>query len=650
MSGGFSNPIVGGGGDLVYPSIQSPNFNIANPPLSPSPSWAILKTGIAYFFGLALAGGTITGPDYVINTSGIFIYSGTPATGNLIGSWAGASGTDAFGNLYPAGFNITTGAISGTTFSGADFIINSSGIFIYSGPPAGPGGGSLAEVPVTPEVITASGGVAASTQAFSPAAGSMAVVPVSWLFASNIGATLTCKDSLGNAYTPGPQVQDVNQVGISALFTHVYPVAPGPVTVTVTCTDHGGARAVVAPRVLAGQAASQAGAATVAAPGAASPNVQKAITTTTAGSLVYLAADTSAVAVLTAIASTATILADGDALVGDTGATGRTAAATVTPGATVIGWTSNKNSSFGFAALEVLPASGAGNLIGSWAGQAGTDAFGNPYPQGLNVSIGTIAGTAITGSSFSGTDFVLNTSGLFLYSAAPALGNLIVSVAQAAGTDAFGNLYKAGVWAYGNNASAVGLVPSGNNTALALSGGNPSVTPAAIANTVVAYGAGSGTMQIVDSQDGATYGTARRTLVLGSTSGGVTSATPVTIFTNAITPALAANKSYRVHGQLYVTASGTTSQFGMEFAGPGSLAGQFGFTISRATTFVAQVSGGPNSLVGAAVNLGTATYTVFFDGVFVVSTAGSLLMQVFNVSALSSFTVNIYSFLDLMPV
>lgn len=144
MSDGFANPIIGGGGALVYPSIHSPNFNIGNPSASPSPSWAILKSGLAYFFGLVLSGGTITGPDYVINTAGIFIYSGAPAVGNLIGSWAGAAGNDAAwtggaGNNYPAGFNITMGVISGTTFQGTDWIINSNGIFMYSGTPGGAG-------------------------------------------------------------------------------------------------------------------------------------------------------------------------------------------------------------------------------------------------------------------------------------------------------------------------------------------------------------------------------------------------------------------------------------------------------------------------------------------------------------------------------
>jgi hypothetical protein len=106
VSGGFANPIIGGGGALVYPSIHSPNFNVANPMASPSPSWAILKNGLAYFFGLVLSGGTVTGPDYIINTAGIFIYSGAPAAGNLLISLAGASGNDQFGNPFFQGLTV----------------------------------------------------------------------------------------------------------------------------------------------------------------------------------------------------------------------------------------------------------------------------------------------------------------------------------------------------------------------------------------------------------------------------------------------------------------------------------------------------------------------------------------------------------------
>lgn len=54
----------------------------------------------------------------------------------------------------------------------------------------------------------------------------------------------------------------------------------------------------------------------------------------------------------------------------------------------------------------------------------------------------TIRGT------FQGTEFVLNSSGAFFYSPSEAAGNLVASVAQAAGTDAYGNAYLSGVVSY----------------------------------------------------------------------------------------------------------------------------------------------------------------------------------------------------------
>ena len=94
-------------GNLAIPSVQSPNFNLANPSASPNPSWAILQSGIAYFVGLTLFGGTITGPDYIINTTGIYFYSGTPALGNLVGSSVNNNGGfDQFGNVVQPGDTI----------------------------------------------------------------------------------------------------------------------------------------------------------------------------------------------------------------------------------------------------------------------------------------------------------------------------------------------------------------------------------------------------------------------------------------------------------------------------------------------------------------------------------------------------------------
>lgn len=58
-------------------------------------------------------GTTITGATIIADgTSGeILVYSGTPASGNLIGSWSGASGSDGLGNSYPAGLAVEQGGL-----------------------------------------------------------------------------------------------------------------------------------------------------------------------------------------------------------------------------------------------------------------------------------------------------------------------------------------------------------------------------------------------------------------------------------------------------------------------------------------------------------------------------------------------------------
>ena len=55
-------------------------------------------------------GSVFEGTDFIINSSGAFFYSGTPASGNLVGSWAQTSGTDGYGNTYPAGLVVGASA------------------------------------------------------------------------------------------------------------------------------------------------------------------------------------------------------------------------------------------------------------------------------------------------------------------------------------------------------------------------------------------------------------------------------------------------------------------------------------------------------------------------------------------------------------
>jgi hypothetical protein len=65
---GFTNPIVGGGGALVYPSIHSPNFEAG------VQGWTINKDGTAEFSDLTVRGEIVieNPPD------GVFVYGFQP--------------------------------------------------------------------------------------------------------------------------------------------------------------------------------------------------------------------------------------------------------------------------------------------------------------------------------------------------------------------------------------------------------------------------------------------------------------------------------------------------------------------------------------------------------------------------------------------
>lgn len=127
------NPVVGGVGALIRAFIRSPNF------VAGVSGWTINKDGSAEFNNLTVRG-TFAGTNFIINSSGAFFYSGTPANGNLILSIAPASGTDAFGNAYLAGFTAYQGTVyaqllaaeyqSGSTADNQPFIISASTGFV----------------------------------------------------------------------------------------------------------------------------------------------------------------------------------------------------------------------------------------------------------------------------------------------------------------------------------------------------------------------------------------------------------------------------------------------------------------------------------------------------------------------------------------
>lgn len=97
--GGFADPILDGNGSLIVPSEQSPNY------VAGLSGWSINQDGSAEFNDLTVRG-TFFGTEYIINSAGIFLYSGTPAHGNMVGNWSVGGGVDAFGNNYQGGFNL----------------------------------------------------------------------------------------------------------------------------------------------------------------------------------------------------------------------------------------------------------------------------------------------------------------------------------------------------------------------------------------------------------------------------------------------------------------------------------------------------------------------------------------------------------------
>jgi hypothetical protein len=87
---------VVGGTVLRRAAIQSPNHV---PGVS---GWTVNQDGSAEFNNLTIRG-VFKGTNFIINSSGAFFYSGPPALGNLIASITTTSGTESFGNNYQGG-------------------------------------------------------------------------------------------------------------------------------------------------------------------------------------------------------------------------------------------------------------------------------------------------------------------------------------------------------------------------------------------------------------------------------------------------------------------------------------------------------------------------------------------------------------------
>lgn len=142
---GFENNIINALNALIRAAIHSPNF------VTGVSGWSINKDGSAEFNNLTIRG-TFQGTDWVINSSGLFMYDPTEALGNLAISITAKPVTGPLGESVPSG--ITVGKIANPQvniksstpggFGVLDFPLNNATIpglslinaSIQSGPPS----------------------------------------------------------------------------------------------------------------------------------------------------------------------------------------------------------------------------------------------------------------------------------------------------------------------------------------------------------------------------------------------------------------------------------------------------------------------------------------------------------------------------------
>lgn len=225
---------------------------------------------------------------------------------------------------------------------------------------------AIAEDASTPGLKTHATNTALTSNSFTPPAGTLVIVMASWGFTTNFaGSSIACTSSDGGSWTTA--VSRIDNSGGSSVyvFYRYYASSPGAITVTTTVTAGGGGANFQDVRVLTGADSNQASGATASAQ-PSNTVYNTSINTTTVDSVVYGMGDVqSSTSVLSAVSNFSTInLFDSASCYQVSGKR----IATVTPGATNVGWTSSTSSPGVIAFFEVLPTSGPVTKNGSDTG------------------------------------------------------------------------------------------------------------------------------------------------------------------------------------------------------------------------------------------------------------------------------------------
>jgi len=309
---------------------------------------------------------------------------------------------------------------------------------------------------------------------------------------------------------------------------------------------------------------------------------------------------------------------------------------------------------------------------------------------------GTFRGL-LTATEFDGTDFVIDSDGEFFYGATPAAGNLILAIANAAGTDIYSNPYKKGLMALGIGADAgayVWLDPAlGRVVVQSVLAGYQAVcdggsltmsTPGSVANPATYATQDAPLASIIQSPSDGANGSAELKLYAGTASAGpfIQAQAPLTVApgdgnvydtaclhgivdaAQGITAAAAdiigmsgfgvsAGGNYRVHGVVHLVGGSASETYTITFASTGGF-GSGG--VNRIYTNAVLV-GAPNygnitfgsGSITMTIGAGATAY-LYFDGEVNISAAGNFGLTVKAGTLSGTPAIEAGSFIDLMPV
>lgn len=274
------------------------------------------------------------------------------------------------------------------------------------------------------------------------------------------------------------------------------------------------------------------------------------------------------------------------------------------------------------------------------------------------IAAGIILAGVVNGTTVMGASIVADgTNGeILVYAGTPASGNLIGSWSASGGSDAYSNVYNAGLWIYDSGGNSMGLVPGGSSAASQLALSTGSGTPTPPSGCAAVYGAASGSVQVVDGTDAQAYGTQRRSITTSSVqtipTGGAWNSFGLV---STLTAPSSSARYYRVSGLVWFVSSVTNASapFAMQWIGPSGIGGSLLFDwIEGTSTWCTGYTGPSTSAQPGITPSANVYYGCRVDGVVNIGagTSGSFQLQCAVAAGTSVYKIGAASYIDVLPV